>query len=272
MKFSPLKIAASLAILATSASFAQTKAPEPDYTLSYNVGVVSDYRYRGISQTAFNPAGQLGVDFAHKSGFYLGAWGSNVNWIKDFNLATKGGYEVDLYGGFKGNITKDLGFDLGLITYVYPGNNSGAAGTPGVGAYSNANTTEVYGGLTYSMFTFKYSRSTGNFLGNLRSSGSQYFDLSANFDLGNGLTLTPHIGRQTVPNQNNTNAVTGEIKTGNAANYNDYALTLAKDFSNGFVLSAALIGTDTKKGGFYRDSKNKDLGKSTLVVGLKYSF
>ena len=272
MKFSPVKIAASLALLATSASFAQTKAPEPDYTLAYNVAVVTDYRFRGLSQTAFKPALQLGADFAHKSGFYLGAFGSNVNWIKDFNGATKGSYEIDLYGGFKGNITPDLGFDLGVITYQYPGNNSGRAGTPGAGAYSNAATTEVYGGLSYNVFTFKYSRSTGDFLGNLNSSGSQYYDLSANFDLGNGLTLTPHIGRQTIPNQNSTNALSGQVINGSAANYTDYALTIAKDFGNGAVLSAALIGTDTKKGGFYRDFKGNELGRSTLVVGLKYNF
>ena len=267
MKFIPLKIAASLTILATSASFAQTKAPEPDYTLAYNVGVVTDYRFRGLSQTSFKPALQLGVDFAHKSGFYLGAFGSNVNWVKDFNLATKGNYEVDLYGGLKGKITEDLGFDVGLIAYIYPGNNSGALGTPGVGAYSNANTNEIYGGLTYNVFSFKYSRSIGDFLGNLRSGGSQYFDLSANFDLGNGLTLTPHIGRQTVPNQN-----FGTSTDGKAANYMDYALTLGKDFGSGLSGTAALIGTDTKRPGFYRDSKNKDLGKSTLVVGVKYTF
>jgi uncharacterized protein (TIGR02001 family) len=273
MKFSPVKIAASLAILATSASFAQTKAPEPDYTLAYNVGAVSDYRFRGISQASFKPALQLGVDFAHKSGFYLGAFGSNVKWVKDFNGATKGSYEIDLYGGFKGSITPDLGFDLGVITYQYPGNNSGQAGTPGAGGYSNASTTEIYGGLSYNVFTFKYNRSTGNFLGNLRSSGSQYFDLSANFDLGNGFTLTPHIGRQTVPNQNNTNAFAPfQVINGSAANYTDYALTIAKDFGNGAVLNAALIGTDTKKGGFYRDLRGNELGKSTLVVGLKYNF
>lgn len=273
MKFSPLKIAASLAILATSASFAQTKAPEPDYTLSYNAGLVSDYRFRGISQTSFKPAIQLGVDFVHKSGFYLGAFGANVDWIKDFNGATRGGYEIDLYGGFKGNITKDLGFDLGVITYQYPGNNSGAFGTPGFATgYANATTNEVYAGLSYNVLTFKYSRSVGTFLGNLRSSGSQYFDLSANFDLGNGYTLTPHIGRQTIPNQNNTNAINGQVINGSAANYTDYALTIAKDFGNGFALSAALIGTDAKKGGFYRDLKTKDLGKSTVVVGVKYSF
>lgn len=267
MKFNLLKIVAGSAILCATASFAQTKAPEPDYTLAYNVGAVTDYRFRGLSQTSFKPALQLGVDFAHKSGFYLGAFGSNVNWVKDFNLATKGSYEVDLYGGLKGNITGDLGFDVGLIAYIYPGNNSGNAGTPGAGSYSNANTNEIYAGLTYNVFSFKYSRSLGDFLGNLRSNGSQYFDLSANFDLGNGFTLTPHIGRQTVPNQN-----FGGSTDGKAANYMDYALTLGKDFGNGFSASAALIGTDTKRPGFYRDSKNKDLGKSTLVAGVKYTF
>ena len=275
MKFSRSKIAACLAILATSASFAQTKAPEPDYTLSYNQGAVSDYRYRGISQTSFKPAIQLGVDFVHKNGFYLGAFGSNVDWVKEFNGATKGSYEIDLYGGYKGSITKDVGYDVGLVTYQYPGNNSGVANVPkGIiaGAYSNASTNEIYFGLSYNVVTLKYSRSLGDFLGNVKSGGSQYLDLSANFDLGSGFTLTPHIGRQTVPNSSNTNGITGQIINGNAGNYTDYSLSLAKDFGNGLVATATAVGTDTKKGGFYRDSNLKDLGKSTLVVGLKYSF
>ena len=275
MKFSLLKIAATTAVLVSTASFAQTKAPEPDYTLSYNVGAVSDYRFRGISQTSFKPAIQLGADFVHKNGFYLGAFGSNVDWVKEVNGATKGSYEIDLYGGYKGNITKDIGFDVGLITYQYPGNNSGianAAKGKAAGDYSNASTNEVYLGLSYSVATLKYSRSLGDFLGNVKSGGSQYFDLSANFDLGNGFTLTPHIGRQTIPNQNNTNAITAQVINGNAGNYTDYSLTIAKDFGNGLALSGALIGTDAKNGGFYRDTNNKDLGKSTLVVGVKYSF
>ena len=83
-------------LLAGTAAMAQTKAPEPDYTLSYNVGVTSDYRFRGIAQTSFNPALQAGADFAHKSGFYLGVWGSNINWIKDYAGATDGSLEIDL--------------------------------------------------------------------------------------------------------------------------------------------------------------------------------
>ena len=247
------------ALLAGTAAMSQTKAPEPDYTLAYNVAAFTDYRFRGMSQTSFNPAIQFGVDFAHKSGFYLGAFGSNVSWVKDFNGATKGKYEIDLYGGYKGEIVKDFGFDVGLITYQYPNNNSGAAGTPGAGLYSNASTNEFYGALTYNVVTLKYSRSFGDFLGNLKSSGSQYLDLSANFDLGSGLTLTPHLGRQTIPNQ------------GGQGDYTDYSLTIAKDFGNGLAVSAAAIGTNATKT-FYTDTNGRFLGKSTLVVGLKYSF
>ena len=247
------------ALLCANAAMAQTKASEPDYTLAYNVAAYTDYRFRGIAQTSFNPALQGGVDFAHKSGFYLGAFASNVSWVKDFNGASKGNYEIDLYGGYKGEIVKDFGYDVGLITYQYPGNNSGAVGTPGAGLFSNASTNEIYGALTYRFFTLKYSRSLGDFLGNLKSRGSQYLDLSANFDIGNGMTLTPHLGRQTIPNQ------------GGLGDYTDYSLTFAKDFGNGLAVSAAALGTNANKA-FYTDTAGRFLGKSTLVVGLKYSF
>jgi uncharacterized protein (TIGR02001 family) len=253
--------ATSLALLAAAsgAAFAQAASPEPDYQLTYNVGVVSDYRVRGIAQTAFKPALQAGIDFVHKSGFYAGTFASNVRWIKDFNLATKGAVEVDLYGGYKGAINSDFSYDVGAITYQYPGNNSGDAGTPGAGLFDDASTWEVYGALTYKMFTLKYNRSIGNFLGNLDSSGSQYLDLSANFDLGHGFSLTPHVGHQWIPNQ------------ALPASYTDYSLTVAKDMGSGFVLTAAAIGTNASKA-FYTDVNGRFLGKSTLEVGVKYTF
>lgn len=237
-------------LLAGTAALAQVKAPEPDYTLSYNVGVVSDYRFRGISQTSFDPALQAGVDFAHKSGVYLGVWGSNVDWIKDYIGATDGSLEIDLYGGYKGAIGKDLAFDVGVIRYQYPSNT----------APVNANTTEVYGALTYGLVTAKYSRSTGNFIANANSSGSRYFEVAASFDLGSGFTLTPHAGRQTIPNQAN-----------NAGDYTDYALTLSKDFGNGLTATVAAIDTNATDA-FYKVGAFDNLGKSTLVVGVKYSF
>lgn len=257
---------AALSLIASSAAFAQTKAPEPDYTLAYNIGAVSDYRFRGIAQTANQPSVQGGVDFAHKSGLYLGAWAaSNVKWIKDFNGASKGDYEVDLYGGYKGEIKPGLSYDVGLITYQYPGNDSGAVGTAGAGSFSNASTSEFYGALTYSVVTLKYNQSMGDFLGNLNSNGSRYWDLSANFDLGNGFTLTPHVGHQTIPNQNSATA------TGNAADYTDYALTLAKDFGKGLTGTVAATSTNAAEN-FYTDANGRFLGKSVVLVGVKYSF
>lgn len=108
-------------------------------------------------------------------------------------------------------------------------------------------------------------QSMGDFLGNLNSNASRYWDLSANFDLGKGYALTPHIGRQTVPNQTSTTV------TGNAADYTDYSLALAKDFGNGLVLSATAITTNADQT-FYTDSKGKFLGRSVTTVGLKYTF
>jgi uncharacterized protein (TIGR02001 family) len=268
---------AALALIASTAALAQAAAPVPDYTLAYNVGAVSQYRFRGMEQTSGKPAIQGGVDFTHKSGAYLGAWASNVNWIKDFNGATQGDYEVDLYGGYKGEIVTGLGYDLGVITYQYPGNNSGAAGTPGFAApavYTNANTTEFYVGLSYNIITAKYSQSLGDFLGNANTNASRYFEIAANFDLGNGYTLTPHVGRQTIPNQV-ANGALAAVADGTAANYTDYSLTLAKDFGNGWSATIAAVGTDAKDRGFYQatsNGQNRFLGSSTAVVGVKYSF
>ena len=261
---------AALTLIASSTVFAQAKPPEPDYTLAYNIGAVSDYRFRGITQTNYGPAVQGGVDFAHKSGFYLGAWASNVNWVKQFNGAGKGDYEVDLYGGYKGEIKAGLSYDVGFITYQYPGNDSGDVGTQGAGAYSNASTKEFYGAITYNVATLKYSQSMGDFLGNLNSNGSRYLDLSATFDLGSGYSLTPHVGRQTVPNQS------AGTKTGNAADYTDYALTLGKDLGNGLAVSVAYYATDASQD-FYNNQgapagDGKFIAKSGAAVGVKYSF
>lgn len=260
-----LKSKTALAVLAliSSGAFAQTAPAEPESTLGYNIGVVSNYSFRGITQTNYGGAVQGGVDYAHKSGFYVGAWASNVKWVKDVNGASKGDYELDLYGGYKGELAPGLGYDVGFITYQYPGNDSGTIGTPGSltsAGFSNASTKEVYVGLTYGVTSFKMYQSMGDFLGNVNSNGSRYYDLSATFDLGDGYSLVPHVGRQTIPNLDN------------AADYTDYSITLAKDMGNGLVVSAAAISTTA--GGFYVNTygDGKAIGKSAAVIGLKYSF
>ncbi|MES2584913.1 MAG: TorF family putative porin [Pseudomonadota bacterium] len=250
-------VLATAAMLGTTA-MAQTAAPAaapaaaPSSSLSFNVGVVSDYRFRSVAQTSFKPALQGGVDFSHTSGFYAGAWGSNVSWIKDYVGASEGTLEVDLYGGFKGEITSGLSFDVGVITYQYPGNTADRV-------LVNANTTEVYGALTFGVVTVKYSHSTGNFIANPNSSGASYLEAAAAFDLGNGFSLTPHVGRQTIPNQ------------GGNGDYTDFSLTLGKDFGNGLSASLAAYTTDAKDV-FYKVGTFDNLGKNAVTVGVKYTF
>ncbi len=245
----------SILVLATAlvgtAAMAQTAAAAPESTLSFNVGVVTDYRFRSVAQTSFKPALQGGVDFAHASGAYIGAWASNVSWIKDYVGATDGTTEIDVYLGYKGAISKDLAFDIGVITYQYPGNTADKV-------LVNANTTEVYGALTFGIATVKYSQSTGNFIANPNSSGSAYLELAATFDLGGGFSLTSHVGRQTIPNNS-----TGD--------YTDFSLALGKDFGGGLTGSLTAYSTDAKDS-FYKVGTFDNLGKSTLAVGVKYAF
>ena len=247
MKLSPSLIALALSAVALPA-FADEPAPDP---LSFNVGAVSEYRYRGISQSRLKPALQGGIDYAAPNGFYVGTWASTIKWIKD--AGGDGQVEVDLYGGYKAEVAKGLTLDVGGLYYLYPGNR-----LKKVAGFANADTFEVYGALTYGPVTAKYSHGTTNLFGNVDSKNSGYFDVTANFDLGDGITLAPHVGHQTVRHL----AV---------ASYTDYSLTLAKDFA-GLVLSGAVIGTDADKTFYASPANGKFLGKTTLVVGLKKTF
>ena len=235
-----------LAAMALSgAAFAQTKAPEPDYTLSYNVGVVTDYRYRGISQSRLKPALQGGVDFAHKSGFYLGTWASTIKWIKD--AGGDAPVELDIYGGYKGT-AGSFGYDVGVLTYQYPGHDLAVSPV----------TTEIYAAGTFGPATLKYSHAVSNLFGFADSKRSGYLDLSATFDLGNGWSIAPHIGHQ-------------KVKNFSAASYTDYSVTVGKDFGNGFSASAAAVGTDADDTVYFTPA-GKFTGKTGLVLGAKYSF
>ena len=248
MKLSPSLLVLAMAAVVLPAA-ADEPAPDP---LSFNIGAVSEYRYRGISQTRLKPALQGGIDYADPSGFYVGTWASTIKWIKDI----PGGdaqVEIDLYGGYKTEISKGLTLDVGGLYYLYPSNN-----LKNVAGFANANTFEVYGALTFGPVTAKYSHSTTNLFGNVDSKNSGYLDVTASLDLGDGLILAPHVGHQTV-------------KHLAVASYTDYSLTLSKDMA-GVVVSGALVGTDADKTFYASPANGKFLGKTTFVVGLKKTF
>ncbi|MCL7744949.1 TorF family putative porin [Guyparkeria hydrothermalis] len=102
--------------------------------VSANIGVVSNYLFRGITQTDDSAAVQGGLDYAHESGLYAGTWASTVDFGDDTS------YEIDFYAGYGGSIG-DLGYDVGYIYYAYPD------------APSDIDFGEIYGSLTYSYLT-----------------------------------------------------------------------------------------------------------------------
>ena len=277
MKKSALATVAAVAILGGPAVAFADDAPAapaaaPASPITYNIGVVSDYRYRGISQTKMKPALQGGADWSGGA-FYAGTWLSTISWVKDsmvaYNRAGAGStgfvpvdekgapLEWDLYAGMKGDIIKDtLTYDVGGLAYVYLGQKFHDIGL------SNPDTGEVYGALTYGVFTAKVSISATPLFGMPKSKGSQYYDLSANFDLGSGFTLTPDVGYQNI---------TGSVAKAADASYTDYSLTLGKDFGGGLSASLQVIATDADKS-FYVTSGGKFTGRTGVVAGVKYSF
>ena len=114
---------AGCALVATPA-FAEDApaAAEPALTVTGNVAIVSDYRFRGVSLSGGDPAVQGGITLNHSSGFYVGAWSSSID-----GGPLYGEQELDLYGGWTGDVASGVTVDVGLLKYVYPTNDVGPA-------------------------------------------------------------------------------------------------------------------------------------------------
>jgi uncharacterized protein (TIGR02001 family) len=250
MKNFVLAAAVFAAFAATSLSaIAQEAAPAavPDNAVSFNVAVASDYRYRGISQTRLQPALQGGADYVNNpSGLYVGAWASTITWIKD--AGGDGSVELDLYAGKRGQLSSEISYDVGVLTYVYASNKLPVS----------ANTTEVYGQLGYGPAYVKYSHAVTNLFGFADSKNSGYLDLGANIEAGDGFVVNLHAGRQ-------------EVKHNDAASYTDWKLGVTKDF--GVVTGAlAVIGTNANESAYTSAANGKFLGKNALQLIISKVF
>lgn len=287
-------IAVALVSAFPGLAFAQAAAPAAPaspHTFTGNVGLFSDYRFRGISQTYKQPAIQGGFDYSHSSGIYLGTWASNVSG----NLYPGGAaMELDLYGGYKFEPVKDLTLDVGVLTYQYPGSRyyNATLGKSG----NKFNNTELYLGASYKWFSAKYSYAVTDYFGIKTatyggycgfnsngtapatgciaatpgsSKGSSYLDLNANFEVLEKTTLGLHLGHTSVRHY-------GQMS------YTDYKISLARDFGWA-TLGIAYINTNAKEQ-FYRygppglyatpqgTTENKDPSSGTLVVSIQKTF
>jgi uncharacterized protein (TIGR02001 family) len=250
-------VVSCLALTAPLQAGAQDKKADSPHTVTGNINLVTDYRFRGISQTNAKPAVQGGFDWAHTTGVYAGVWGSNVSWLSDGGAGrVSSSLELDIYGGYKFK-GAGLDWDVGLLQYWYPGRYPGG--------FTNPNTTEVYGAGTWKQYTFKLSYSLTNAFGFAGSRGSIYLDGTGNFDLGDGFNLIGHLGYQRIDG--------GSGRSTSACSYADYKVGVTKEYF-GLTGAAALVGTNAKggRGECYRNAFDRDLGRATIVLSVGKTF
>lgn len=261
-----LSVAAALA----APTLAAAADPSP---VTGNMSIVSDYRFRGISQTYLGPAIQGGIDYAHPSGIYIGNWNSNVA----SQVFTGGsGIEMDFYGGWKKSFG-DIGIDLGAIYYYY--HNAEFDGGAGKADFDNF---EIYAGASWKWLSAKFyyalsdyfglaseqsaggywvNRDTGALLGSTSGSdGTWYLDLSATIPMTKELSIVAHFGML-------------EVNSYSELDYKDWKLGVTYDL-NGWLLGAAYVDSDADKGWYYTGGAkgNKSTGDATIVFSVLKTF
>lgn len=254
--------AAAFAALSAGGALAQAPAPapaaapEPDWTFTGNVGLYSQYVFRGISQTNEKPALQGGFDVAHKSGFYAGTWASNISWLSDGNPDVSASLEWDFYGGYKWSLPADFVADFGVLYYWYPGTYPSG--------YVKPNTTELYAGLTWKMLSAKYSYAVSDTFGFPDSDGSYYIEGNLNWDVVDKvndvigkITLIGHVGYQS-------------YKNNGAYSYTDWKAGVATDVL-GLTVGLVVTGTDGDSA-LYTNRFGKNIADTQVVGYIQKTF
>ncbi|RDH89572.1 MAG: hypothetical protein DIZ77_04650 [endosymbiont of Seepiophila jonesi] len=192
-----------------------------DNEFGMNIGVTSNYIWRGVTQTDDGAAVSGGVDYAHGSGFYAGAWASNVDWstVDGAGATTPSpvSYELDLYGGYAGEIG-DFGYDAGLIYYTYDDSadsNFLELGLSGSWKFLSA-------GLNYTL-SGQADDDTGLYV-----SGDMYYYAGVSFDLPQDFSIGGTVGKYDFTNSSDDDYTHYQVDVSKTAgDYGDVSLSLA---------------------------------------------
>lgn len=236
---------------------ASTAALADGNSFTGNIGLASDYIFRGISQTAHQPEVSGGFDYTHSSGLYVGTWLSNQTWVKEGGYKNNSSLEWDLYGGYRGSLPADFGYDVGLISYYYPGDRSGVAA-----GVATPDTVEAYLALSWKFLSVKYSNAVSDYFvgwgtdGVTKTKGSDYLELNATYDLGSGWGVLGHVGHQ-------------KVKNVSAASYTDWKVGVTKDIGYGTV---TLAYSDTNANTSAYTVNGKDLSKGVAILSFAKTF
>lgn len=142
MRFSMISLGALLLASATPALAQDDTAPPSDpITISGGATVVSDYRFRGFTQTGEKPTIQGTFTISHESGAYVGTWGSGINFAN--------GTEIDVYGGFAKELVPGLTGDIGATLYLYPGTSGSTIIEPYASLTGTIGPATIKGGVAW---------------------------------------------------------------------------------------------------------------------------
>lgn len=271
-------------MVAHSAQAEEAAAAAPDYTLTANVYGVTDYYFRGLTQTWHKPAIQGGADFVHSSGWYAGVWGSNVS---NNQYPGGSGLEFDYYGGYNGKFNDDWGWTVGVHGYAYPGANFnkqavGNSSTGGVAPFNSVSydTFEWNAGISYKWMSVKYSRQTTDWFGvnkdsgfSSDSKGSNYLEFNAAYEFVPSWTANFHAAH--------TNIKTTTL-AGQSLDYNDYLIGVSKAFDKGWVASLAYAKSVYKDSNVWKPAAGfgslanndtiSDPGEGKLILSVGRTF
>lgn len=272
---------------APAAAPAEAAAPAPDWTFPASISFVSDYIFRGQSQTWGKPAAQFAIEADHKSGFYAGFAASNVSdeWLPGANL------ETDLFAGYRGAVSI-FGFDVGGIYYYYPGANWDESVFVGSNKDNSLNTFEVYASLSYKFLSFKVGRTLNEYFGwNTNNSadqfepsnggvadfngdanagvtgntnGSYFYEINAAYEVLPTWTVSGQLGRQVVSDADGLDVTY-------------YKAGVTKGFSGGWAVGAFYSGTNEPDA--YKDflslrngTAKSDIARDTGFITISKSF
>ncbi|MES2296705.1 MAG: TorF family putative porin [Pseudomonadota bacterium] len=258
----PLRLLSAALLLASAAVHAEAPAPEaakpaPDWVITGNASMVSDYVFRGVTQTQGKPTGQFNIDWTHAQGLYFGTFGSGVSHAAYNNGS---GSEIDLYGGYRYPLAADTNIDLGLVTYWYAGAHYAADGrdikyhTQDLKLGYNGGAFNAYGWLTVSRnwFGFAIDPANGNYTD---TRGTTYFEANWNPEIAPGSVVNLHIGRQNVRHLEDFNFF--DLKVGITKTWDNWVVSASAIHNNGIA---------SKGGAPYWTWFDAD-GASKVVVG-----
>ncbi len=233
--------------LAATPAFAEETDPPSDITVTGNVALVTDYRFRGLSLSGGDFAVQGSIQVNHSSGLYAGTWASS---LEQDPLDIYGSTEVDIYAGWTGKISSGLTADVGLLYYVYP-----------AGSFGDGNVFEPYASLTAAIgpasakFGINYAWKQDSLGGD--DNVYLYTDWSLAIP-DTPVTVTAHAGYT-------DGALSPKLLTlaGTGGGW-DYSLSASATLYKGLSIGVSYIGVDGRSiNGFSND---------TVVGTLKYSF